>query len=152
MTDVCIDTGFLIGLYQPNHDFHPRAQEYFDRFFARGGNRMLVPWPIVYETFSSRTVRNQEGLTVLSSDWRRLQNRGQLRLLDDLPFRKRVIDECFDELRKPPKIRKHLSAVDRVIREILSDRNLKISALITFNPRDFEDVCERFRRRVFGLV
>lgn len=101
MRDVCIDTGFLIGLYQESHDFHAKAQEYFDRFFAVGGNRMLVRWPIVYETFSSRTVRNQQALTVLSVDWRRLQNRGQLRLLDDIPFRKRVIDQCFDELKKP---------------------------------------------------
>jgi hypothetical protein len=69
-----------------------------------------------------------------------------------LPFRKRVIDQCFDELTKPVASRKNLSAADRVIREILSDRSLRISALITFNPRDFEDVCKRFRREVFGLA
>ena len=152
MRDVCVDTGFLIGLYQQKHDFHVKAQEYFNRFFAEGGNRMLVPWPIVYETFSTRTVRNADALTVLSSDWRRLQHRGQLHLLDDLPFRKSVIDQCFDELTKPVASRKNLSAADRVIREILSDRSLRISALITFNPRDFEDVCKRFRREVFGLA
>jgi hypothetical protein len=73
-------------------------------------------------------------------------------LLDDLPFRKKVINQCFDELSKPPANRRNLSAVDRVIREILSDRSLRISALITFNPRDFEDVCRRFRRAVFGFV
>lgn len=152
MKDVCVDTGFLIGLYQQRHDFHAKAQEYFDRFFAAGGYRMLVPWPIVYETFSTKTVRSHEALGVLRSDWKRLQARGQLHLLDDLPFRKRVIDQCFDELTKPLGGRKNLSAVDRVIREMLSDRNLRISALITFNTRDFEDVCKRFRREIFGLV
>ena len=152
MRDVCIDTGFLIGLYQTKHDFHAKAQEYFDRFFAEGGNRMLVPWPVVYETFSSRTVRNHDALNVLSSDWKRLRYRGQLHLLDDLPFRRRVIDDCFDELTKPTRIRKNLSAADRIIRGILSDQNLKIGALITFNPQDFLDVCQRFRRQVFGPV
>ena len=111
---------------------------------------MLVPWPIVYETFSTRTVRNVDAMIVLSSDWTRLQQRGQLHLLDDVPFRKRVVSQCFDELARPQASRRNLSAVDRVIREILSDRNLRVSALITFNPRDFVDVCTRFRCKVFG--
>jgi hypothetical protein len=36
-----------------------------------------------------------------------------------------------------------LSLVDTVIREMLSDESLKIDYLITFNIKDFIDVCSR---------
>ncbi len=69
-------------------------------------------------------------------------------MLSDLPFREDVMDECFDELAKPTGHARNLSLVDRVIRRALSDVNVRIDALITFNPADFADVCRKHNRQI----
>jgi len=56
----------------------------------------------------------------------------------------RVIEDCFNELGEVRARYWPLSAVDRAIRYLLEERNGQIGALITFNPRDFNDVCKRF--------
>ncbi len=152
MKDICVDTGFFFGLYQERHELHSKAKEYFASLFDAGGNRLVIPWPIVYETFVTNAVRNTAAMTVFKSDWKRLLQRGQLRLLSDLPFRQRVVEECFDELAVPIANRRNLSAADRVVRRVLADRNIRISAFITSNPKDFEDVCKRFRRTLLALA
>ncbi len=149
MRAICVDSGFLIGLYDRTDEFHDIASKYFDEFFGAGGNRLLVPWPILYEAISTRMVKNKEGLTRLERDWKRLAIQRRLDLLSDEPFRDTVINECFEELGKPlPQYRK-LSAVDRVVRRMLSDNNLRIHAFVTFNPGDFVDVCTKHRREMF---
>ncbi len=142
MRDICVDSGFLIGLYDERDEFHEKARDYFLRFFDRGKNRLILPWPIVYEAVSTKMVKNKNGMVLLERDWKRLAAQNRLHLLSDLPFRTDVIEECFNELRKPPIHYRKLSAVDRVIRKILSETNIRISAFITFNPKDFADVCK----------
>jgi len=93
-------------------------------------------------------VRNRAALALLQRDWRRLAAERRLELLPDSRFREGVVDECFDELGNSGHYRA-LSAVDRVIRRILADRNLSIHALVTFNTRDFADICERFGREIY---
>jgi hypothetical protein len=82
----------------------------------------------------------------MQSDWRRLIAQRRLELLSDLPFRDEVLAECFDELRKPIPQSRNLSAVDRVIRRVLADVTVRIDAFVTFNPRDFLDVCKKSNR------
>ena len=80
-------------------------------------------------------------MLLLERDWNLLSRQKELQLLSDLPFRDGVVDECFEELRKHPLHYRELSAVDRVIRKILSDSSNRISVFLTFNPKDFADVC-----------
>jgi len=146
MSDMCVDASFLMGLYDETDHCHDRAQDYFLRYFPNGGNRLIVPWPIVYETVSTQMVKNRKAMLIMERDWTLLSSRQQLDLLSDLPFRDGVVDECFDELKKPAVHYRRLSAVDRVLRKILADRNVGIAVFITFNPKDFEDVCRASRR------
>ena len=146
MSDICVDTSFLIGLYDETDDYHNQASDYFFRYFPRGGNRLIIPWPIVYEAVSTKMVKNKKGMLLLERDWKLLFAQQQLHLLSDLPFRDGVVDECFDELKKPPLHYRKLSAADRVIRRILSDLNIRISVFLTFDPKDFVDVCMATRR------
>ena len=67
-------------------------------------------------------------------------------MLSDTEFRDGLMDDCFIELNKPRFKARNLSLVDRVIRRALSDVNVRIDALITFNPADFADVCKRHNR------
>lgn len=150
MSDICVDTSFLIGLYDETDNFHHRAKDHFLRYFTKSNNRLTAPWPIVYEAVSTKMVKNKKGMLLLESDWALLSKQQQLFLLSDLPFREGIVEECFDELRKPPVHYRRLSAVDRVIRRILSEPNIQITAFLTFNPKDFVDVCKRSRREMLS--
>jgi hypothetical protein len=55
----------------------------------------------------------------------------------------------LEEIRTPSKSHRALSLVDAVLRLVLVDRNVKIDALITFNPGDFSDICQRSGIEVF---
>jgi hypothetical protein len=79
----------------------------------------------------------------LERDWKRLSRQNLLQLLPDLQYRERVIDDCLGELRNPVDRQRALSAVDRVVRNILVDPSVGINAFVTFNVRDFADVCGR---------
>jgi predicted nucleic acid-binding protein len=148
MSDICVDTGFLLGLYVESDQYHEPAQRCFSDYFESTTNRLIVPWPILYETISTRLSRNWSAMTLLEQDWKRLLRQERLELFSDSPFRDGAIDECFDELAKPRPHARNLSLVDRVIRRMLSDTNLRLEALITFNPGDFVDVCRKFNRTI----
>jgi len=148
MSDLCADASFLIGLYDERDDFHERAKTLFLSYFNQGNNRLIIPWPIVYEAVSTRMVKNKRAMLLLERDWTLLSLQSQLHLLSDLPFREGIVDECFSELKKPPVHYRKLSAADRVIRRILSDANIQINAFLTFNPKDFADVCKSLRRQL----
>lgn len=150
MSDICVDTGFLLGLYVESDQYHARAQRYSSEHFESAPNRLIIPWPILYETVSTRLVKDRRAMNLMEIHWRRLLQQRRLQLLSDLPFRDEVMDECFGELRKPVFVTRNLSVVDRVIRKALSDVNVRIDALITFNPGDFEDVCRRYQRRMLS--
>jgi len=146
---VCTDAGFLIGVYDQRDERHGHAVKSFVTWFGSGAHRLLVPWPMLYETVSTRMARNAKAMALMERDWKRLQTLSQLELIPDEPFRDGVMDECFDELRKPRQHYRCLSAADRVVRRMLSDQNLRIQALITYNPRDFADVCHKFGRQIY---
>ena len=82
-------------------------------------------------------------METLDRDWTVLRERGQLIFLDDQEFREPALDECLAEVSRPPAHYRTLSLTDRVIRRILSEVNTKIDAFITFNAKDFADVCEK---------
>ena len=90
-------------------------------------------------------------MALLEAHWRRMRQSGQLQLLCDVPFRQDLAEECFDDLALPAREQKKFSAADRVVRKMLADRNISINFFITGNPRDFEDVCKRFRRLILPL-
>jgi predicted nucleic acid-binding protein len=141
MSDILVDTGFLLGLYDNRDQYHDRARQNFVQYFGTTRNRLIVCWPILYETVSTRFVKNRPSMILLQTDWTRLAAQRRLALLSDLQFRDRILEECFDELRKPIRQSRNLSAVDRVIRRVLSNPAVRIGAFLTFNPGDFADVC-----------
>jgi predicted nucleic acid-binding protein len=150
MSNICVDTAFLIGLYDHSDPYHQQASACFDQYFAQANNHLIVPFPILYETVNTRFVKNRRAMSLLNNDWNRLQSERRLQLLSDITFRDEVIQDCFSELQKPAGRYRALSAVDRVIRKILSDVNVQIAAFVTFNPGDFADVCGKFGRELLA--
>ncbi|MGB8887872.1 MAG: hypothetical protein WCC87_14175 [Candidatus Korobacteraceae bacterium] len=146
MNDICVDTGFLLGLYVESDPYHEQAQRCFSEYFESGRSRLVIPWPILYETVSTRLVKDRPAMNRMQNNWKWFLRQGRLMMLSDTEFRDGLMDDCFIELNKPRFKARNLSLVDRVIRRALSDVNVRIDALITFNPADFADVCKRHNR------
>lgn len=75
-----------------------------------------------------------------------LQDARRLELVDDSPYR----DKCLRDFIQWSEHYRPLSMVDRVVRAALSDDNLEINAFITFNTRDFVDICNRRSIKLLG--
>lgn len=150
MKFACADTGFFIGLYDETDAFHQLANLYFEELFENGDNHLVVPWPVLYETVSTKLVKHRSRLEGLRKDWIRLTRERRLVLIPDEQYRDGLADECFDELRRLPGQYRNLSAVDRVIRRMLLDPKLRISVFVTCNSKDFHDVCSKRRTDLYG--
>jgi len=143
---ICVDSGFLIALYDETDEHHEKAKGFFVPHFTDSRDELLVPWPVLYETVSTRMTRHRRRMDSLNRDWKYLHSRKQLILLDDKDFRAVALDECINEVTKPAQRYRTLSLADRVIRGILSDISIKIDYFITYNRADFVDICRKYRR------
>ena len=141
MSDYCIDSGILIALYsrRDQQDRLVKAREYIGRFQNRA-NKMVLAWPIMYEVVNTAIAVNRAGMEIFSRQLRDLRRNGQLVQVDDSPYRESALEQCFAETARTNGYR-GLSLVDRVLRMMLSDKKYRFSGLITFNERDFADVC-----------
>ena len=143
--NLCVDTGFNFALYERKEIVrHNIASHIFVNFVdpEKSINRLVFLWPVLYETLSTRFVR--KSLSEFHRDLVVLNRKGRLAYLDDKPYRDKCLKETVEECEEP----RCLSLVDRVIREVLFDINLKVDCLLTFNPGDFVDVCRRRKVRL----
>lgn len=140
MATICADAGFLIALYDPRNAHHAHAVTRFDAFFSPDSLRhvLLAPWPILYESLNTRQARREPALQQLSMDWTILDRNEQLILFSDAAYREQAL---WDYLEIQVKGARALSLADRVIRAVLADPENTIDALLTYNSRDFSDVC-----------
>ena len=60
--------------------------------------------------------------------------------LDDAPYREDAYAQTIGTARTRP-----ISLVDTVIRLVLEDVRVRVDGLLTFNQKDFHDVCRRRR-------
>jgi len=145
MKNFLADTGYLIALYDPSDDplQIEKAKRSFRSLFEREGNRLIVMWPVLYETLNTRLTKRIDLVEEIDSEWAKLEARGRLQYVDDQPFRERSLLEWRNELRRGGHYRP-LSLVDRVLRQAILS-TLKLNAVLTFNRGDFEDVCKTKR-------
>ncbi|WP_448528363.1 hypothetical protein [Raineya sp.] len=63
--------------------------------------------------------------------------------VDDVPYRDIALEKLLDDNSIDRKC--NLSLVDIVLREMLADISFKINFFITFNAKDFADICSKRR-------
>jgi predicted nucleic acid-binding protein len=142
--NVCLDACFLIGLYDPRDQHHRRAAELFaDLFEVPSPHVAILVWPVLFESVSTRLVKQKVPTTQMERDLRILRTGRRLDYLDDSPYRERALEACFRELDRSPSAYRALSLTDRVLRSVLSDVDNRVDAILTFNEGDFADVCKR---------
>jgi len=71
--NVCLDACFLIGLYDERDQHHKESESLFVELFDSGTTHaMVILWPALYESISTRLVRHRDRTASLERDWRRL--------------------------------------------------------------------------------
>ena len=138
---VLTDSCFWLGLVDPRDQHHSSARA-LDEIISAEQHTVLLPWPCLYESISTRLIRNRTH----TLKFEHLLKRPPVRLLDDTGYRNAALSAVF----AASHIGQSYALADGVIREMIKDRNLRIDYLLTFNAADFEDVCQARRIELIG--
>lgn len=138
MPYVLADTGVWYALCDSKDSLHSKALSWAGLLEQ---HHVVLPWPVVYETLCTHFVRNTRALRRFVG----LLKRPRVEYLDDSMY----VQDAFDiAIESSLNRARPLSMVDCAIRLILDDVNTRVDYLMTFNPGDFVDVCERRRIRL----
>ena len=127
---ILVDTGFFFALFNERDQHHAsacRMEAILD--FAT----IILPWPILYETLNTRLVRRPHRLTKFGE----IARSTRTVLLDDTRYREASLSAVLGQQARTQS----LSLVDAVLCNIIEDTNVPISAMLTFNKRDFLEIC-----------
>jgi len=134
---VIVDTGFWYALFDERDQYH---QDACDKEALLEQFEVIMPWPCVYETLNTRFMRRD----VVVRRFEALVRRPQVVLLGDEKYREDALRIALQERAgRGPEERRTLSLVDIIIRLILDDNAVRKHGLLTFNDRDFDDLCRK---------
>jgi predicted nucleic acid-binding protein len=128
---VLFDSCFWFAFYDAGDEHHEEALILADDLSL---DSFVLPWPCLYETLNTRFIKH----TLWSKSFQGLLRQRNVRVLEDEPYREAALASVFDV-----RTGLRLSLVDAVIREMLADLSLRLDAMVTFNARDFTDVCAK---------
>lgn len=128
---VLTDTCFWLGLVDPTDQHHQTSNAVAELI---DGYQIIFPWPCLYETISTRLCKRRERLLFLEE----LIKKNDIVLFDDEGYKHNALKEVF----KSNKMGFTYSLTDSVIREMLKDVNIRVNYLVTFNSKDFIDICQ----------
>lgn len=127
---VLVDSGFWLALWDTRDQWHAYARPIVP---ILSSHQLLLPWPTLYETLCTRFVRRTLCLDALLTQ---LQKDNHHKL-DDSKYR----DAALAEVKFMAGQGRALSLVDAVLRQMLCDGTLQLKGIITFNMKDFSDIC-----------
>ena len=127
-----VDTGFFFALHTKSDPYHVDAESKKNLLDT---SQLILPWPVLYETLNTKFVG-----TLGAIDWfDRLVQSPTTLLLDDTGYR----DACYQTVLSESSRKRRLSLVDTILRSIIEDTNVRVARILTFNHRDFVDVCQQ---------
>ncbi len=132
---VLADSGFWYALYDSRDPYHAAAAQK-DSILTT--TNILLPWPCLYETFNTRFAKNRIAVRLFEAFLRQ----PHVVLLKDEPYRDAALDAAF---KLSIVGNRAIALVDVVLRLILEDVDVRKHGILTFNPRDFADLCRKFR-------
>jgi predicted nucleic acid-binding protein len=127
------DSGFWYALYDERDQYHTEAAQ---KDHLLESTNVVVPWPCLYETFNTRFAKNK----IAVRSFETLLRRAHVVLLTDEPYREAALEAAVSMALVGSR---SIALVDMVIRLILDDINVRKHGLLTFNQRDFSDLCRK---------
>lgn len=137
--NVLIDSGFWIALFDGDDQYHDNALLY-DEYLTV--HRLLIPWPSLYEFLNTKFTKRPESIV----SFQKKIIKANIAKIPDNDYR----EDALSKFLTFGKVNPRLSLVDLVIREILSDESVRIDSMVTFNQRDFADLCASRRIEFFN--
>ena len=133
MNNILIDSGFWYALFNERDEHYKTANKLFG-YLDKG--MIIIPFPSLYETINTRFSKRIDHMI----KFEKIIERQNVVLLDDSSYKNSALKNTFAYSFKS----KNISLVDMIIRLIILDQN--INYLLTFNKKDFIDIC--LKRRV----
>ncbi|UXE67434.1 MAG: hypothetical protein KA713_02170 [Chryseotalea sp. WA131a] len=127
LTDSC----FWLGLIDSTDQHHEKSLTVAELI---EDHQILLPWPCLYETVSTHLTRRRKQLLLFEQ----LISKSNIKLFDDSRYRDNAFDQLLFLNRQTGFTH---SLTDGVLREILMDINVNVGYLVTYNNRDFIDIC-----------
>lgn len=128
---VVTDTGYWLGLIDETDEHHDKSivinsliKDY----------KIIFPFPCLYEILRTKFVRSKSKLSILE----RLMNESTVDFIDDTNYKNLALVKVYEQNKF--HFNSH-SLVDTIIREMIGDINLRMDYLVTFNSKDFADIC-----------
>lgn len=132
---ILTDANFWISLYnkKESSERKEKALRIYDEI---RNSKILMPWPIMFEILINKFIKQPEFALKFESDLKKLK----IRYLYDKEYRKDALSLTFRSLRID---KRKISLVDMIIRYILDNEKIKKDYFVTFNEKDFFDVCKK---------
>ncbi len=131
MKYVVTDSCYWLGLLDETDEHHKKSLMISELI---QNQYILFPFPCFYEIIRTRFLKKKEMLY----NFENLLKNSNVKYIDDTNYKDSALLKVY-ELNKYSYI-KH-SLTDAVIREMISDINLRMDYLVTFNVKDFADIC-----------
>ncbi len=131
---ILTDTCFWIGLFDETDGFFEKSMELAEAF---KNDVFIIPWPCLYETISDKMIGNRKQMIAVEQVF--VAKSLNVHFFDDTEYKVTALNKVFDynKLRGTT-----FSLADSVIREIILDKKIMIDGIITYNEKDFKDVCD----------
>lgn len=97
---------------------------------------ILIPWPTLYEVLNTTFIAEKPWIEKFDQFLRK----PTITKVDDSLYKEQALIQTMAMSREKGR---NISLVDRVIRQMVADVNLKIDHLVTFNYKDFNDVIKK---------
>lgn len=133
MKYVITDTCYWLGLVDSTDEHHEKSLIINELI---NNSYIVFPFPCFYEIIRTKFVKNKTKLIAFES----LLKSGKVQYLDDTKYKEIALAKVY-ELNKKSFVSHSLT--DAVIREMLSDSELKLDYLVTYNVKDFSDICAK---------
>jgi len=142
MLNILTDASFWIALVDPRDQYHNQAKIFAEEIY-KSKIKVLIPWPVLYEIFRTRFVKNKRNKEIINRLFKKLSPL-YIEYIDDKEYRELALQEIL-------KGKRALSLVDKIIHCILYDKNLPIHILVTADIRDFQDICSQLNIKIWPL-
>lgn len=130
---ILTDSGFWYALYDARDPYHEQAQGKADLVEI---STVLLPWPCLYETLNTRFAKN----TIAVRRFEAVLRKAHVVRFSDEPYREAALEAVMTTAAS-----RSMALVDMVIRLVLDDVNVRKHGLLTFNQRDFSDLCRKHK-------
>lgn len=132
MKYILVDSCYWFGLLDDKDSYHLSANSIADLI---KDYKIIVPYPSMYEVLNSKFIKSKNRLL----QFEEIMKSDRIKFVFDEIYRDEALKNTYSIHRK---IIPQISLVDSIIREVIRDINIKIDYLVTFNEKDFKDVCD----------